>query len=488
MATTGRAGRLCGYVALLWLALASAWPLPARAQDGDARRDAEIAELRQTVNQLLQRIEVLEAERAPVPAAPVAAAAASTQASPPMPPAPMAVVPVASLATLDVEPSPLPAHDTFDEDDQSGARVDNEAPPGDALAGFFQIPGSETWLRLSGYAKLDAMVDSDDAGNSDQFIPSSIPVGDQRGKSQFNLHARQTRFTLEARRQTSAGQLRFFLQNDFFGSGGSYGYRLRHAWGQLGNTYVGFGWSAFMDLDSGVDTLDFGGPGAAPAARLASIRQYFPLAHGNQLILAAEHQSPDIRLDDPDARTRTAAPDLVLAARHEAEWGNMQLAGLLRYLSYDARDRSDSTMAGGAALTGSWGAQRGDYLVYGVVGGQGIAGYVGDLGGLDLDAVVEPGGDLQALREWGGWLGYTHLWNGRWRSTLTYGRLYLERDAVLDPTAFRRSDYAAANLVWAPAPSWSWGLELLYGKLQQQDGEDGEVMRLQTSLKYDFIR
>ncbi|HVJ39463.1 MAG TPA: DcaP family trimeric outer membrane transporter, partial [Stenotrophomonas sp.] len=475
----------------LWLAVVAALPLSAQAQSSDAKRDAEIAALKQTVNQLMQRIEVLEAERA-TPAAPVAARAADApapaSAAPAAPAVATVVVPVASLATLDVEPSPLPAHDSFDEDDQSTARVDNEAAPGDALAGFFQVPGSDTWLRLSGYAKLDAMVDSDDAGDSDQFITSSIPVGDQRGKSQFNMHARQTRLTLEARRQTSAGQLRFFLQNDFFGSGGSYGYRLRHAWGQLGNTYVGFGWSAFMDLDSGADTLDFAGPGAVPVARLASIRQYFPLAHGNQLILAAEHQSADIRLDGDDARTRTAAPDLVLAARHEADWGNVQLSGLLRYLSYDATARSDSTIAGGAALSGSWGAQSGDYLVYGVVGGEGIAGYVGDLGGLDLDAVVDPEGDLQALREWGAWLGYTHLWNGRWRSTLTYGRLYLERDAVLDPSAFRRSDYAAANIVWAPAPSWSWGLELLYGKLQQQDGEDADAMRLQTSLKYDFIR
>jgi len=468
-------------------------PFAAQAQRTDAQRDVEIAQLKQTVNQLMQRIDVLESERAQAPAAAPAAAAVGTGATPatttaPAPPPAVAVAPVASITTVGVEPSPLPVHDSMDEDDQSGARVDNEAPPGDTLAGFFQIPGTETWLRLSGYAKLDAMDDSDDAGDSDQFITSAIPVGEQRGDTLFNMHARQTRLTLEARRETSAGQLRFFLQNDFFGSGGSYGYRLRHAWGQLGNTYVGFGWSAFMDLDSGADTLDFAGPGAVPLARLASVRQYFPLSHGNQLILAAEHQSPDIRLDDPDSRARTSAPDLVLAARHEADWGNVQLAGLLRYLSYDAANRSDSTMAGGAALTGSWGAQRGDYLVYGVVGGQGIAGYVGDLGGLDLDAVVEPGGDLQALQEWGGWIGYTHLWNGSWRSTLTYGRLYLERDAVLDPTAFRRSDYAAANVIWSPAPSWSWGLELLYGKLQQQDGQDGDAMRLQTSLKYDFIR
>ncbi len=485
---------------VLSAAIALALPAAAQAQSTDAQRDAEIARLRQTVDNLMQRIEVLESERAtPAPAAvatgtgngPPAAAPATppgTAVTPSTPAPTVAAVPVASLATLGVEASPLPAHTPFDEDDQAGGRPDNEAPPGDNLEGFFAIPGTTTWLRLSGYAKLDAMMDDDDAGDSDQFITSDIPVGAQRGDARFNMHARQTRFTMEARRETSAGQLRFLLQNDFFGSGGSYGYRLRHAWGQLGNTYAGFGWSAFMDLDSGPDTLDFAGPGASPSARLASIRQYFPLRGGNQIILAAEHRAPEITYDDPDGRSRTAAPNLVLAARHEADWGNVQLAGLLRYLSYDAPGNSDSSVAGGAALTGSWGHDSGDYVVYGVMGGQGIAAYVGDLGGLDLDAVVDARGQLDTLQTWGGWLGYTHLWNSRWRSTLTYGRLYLERDTLLAASAFRRSDYAAANVVWEPAPSWSWGLELLYGKLQQQDGESGDAMRLQTSLKYDFIK
>ncbi len=473
---------------LLWLAIVTALPLSAQAQSSDARRDAEIAQLKQTVNQLMQRIEVLEAERALPAAAPTAATVTSPQAASPGTGA-TAVVPVASLATLDVESSPLPAHDSFDEDDQSGARVDNEAAPGDALAGFFQIPGSETWLRLSGYAKLDAMVDNDDAGDSDQFITSSFSgrrparqvavqhacAADPPGPCKHGARPAPASCASSCRTISSAPAAAMAIACAM--PGGSSATPMSASAGRRSWTWT-----------RAPIALDFAGPGAVPVARLASIRQYFPLAHGNQLIVAAEHQSPDIRLAGDDARTRTAAPDLVLAARHEADWGNVELAGLLRYLSYDATGRSDSTMAGGAALTGSWGAQRGDHLVYGVVGGEGIAGYVGDLGGLDLDAVVAPGGDLQTLREWGAWVGYTHLWNGRWRSTLTYGRLYLERDAVLDPTAFRRSDYAAANIVWAPAPSWSWGLELLYGKLQQQDGEDADAMRLQTSLKYDFIR
>ncbi|WP_367345955.1 DcaP family trimeric outer membrane transporter [Stenotrophomonas bentonitica] len=472
-------------------------PGAAAAQTRDASQDAEIQRLRQTVEMLTSRIQALEAGQAgTTPAAP-AVATAPPPAAPPSA-APVASVPAAPLLAatpeaLKVPESPLPTRETFDEDEQASARVDNEVPPGDELEGFFQIPGTGTWLRLGGYAKLDAMFDSGDAGDSDQFITSEIPVDGGRDSTRFNMHARQTRLTIEGRRETGAGQLRFLVQNDFFGSGGSYGYRLRHAWGQLGNTYVGFGWSAFMDLDSGPDTLDFAGPPASPSARLASIRQYFPLGNGNQIILAAEHRAPELQFNGVTQRSRTAAPNLVLAARHEAGWGSLQASGLLRYLAYDSakdsNEGSDSTTAGGLALSGTWGGgDNGDYVVFGAVGGEGIAAFLGDLGGLNLDGIVDPQGDLKLLQQYGGWVGYTHHWSQRWRSTLTYSRLYLEREDLLDPSVFRRSDYAAANIVWQPAPSWSWGAELLYGKLQEQSGESGDVFRLQTALKYDFVK
>ena len=399
-------------------------------------------------------------------------------------PAPAAAARVAPAAPAE---SPLPDRVTMDEDAEAAARADNVLPPGqEGLEGYFPIRGTDTWLRLSGYAKLDAMHDSDDAGSSDMLITSAIPAGAQDGHRVFNMHARQTRMTLEARRPTDRGWLRFVLQNDFFGSGGSYGYRLRHAYGQLGNTYAGYGFSAFMDLDSGPDTLDFAGAGAMPSARLASVRQYFPLRGGNQLFVAAEHNPPE--LTGPGAfDERTTLPNVLLGARHEGDDGHLQATLLLRHLGYDGDTGSDEAAAAGLTVSGSWDAGSG-YLVYGAVGGGGIAGYVGDLGGLGLDAVIDADGSLEVLDEWGAWVGYTYPWSWRWRSTLAYGRLYLERSDLLDPGAFHRSDYAAANLVYSPAPSWSWGLELLYGKLGLQDGTDGDVFRLQTSLKYDFIK
>ncbi|TWI06285.1 porin-like protein [Luteimonas cucumeris] len=462
---------------------------------------AEISSLRQTVEALLQRVAALEAEKkqlaqpAAMPQRDTASdneeAAARIDASPQG--AVAATMPSAPQDTAEALGLPhpvMPEHPTIDEDADSAARLDNEPPPNDpTLAGFMLIPGTDTRIRIGGYAKLDVIADSDDAGDSDLLITSAIPAGAQSGHRSVNMHARQTRFNFEARRPTSVGTLRFFLENDFYGSGGRYGYNLRHAFGQIGNTYAGYGWSAFMDLDSGADTIDFAGPGAAPFGRVASLRQGFDLGHGRSLTIAAEHAEAEITaLDDGSAHGVSKAPNLVLAARQEGSWGHLQAAALLRRLDYLGDLDSDSATGAGITVSGSLLTTDRDMLVFGGIYGKGISAYLGDILGIGLDAAVDNDGNLQTLRSSGGWAAYTHYWNARWRSNLVYGQLRLQDSALLADTAFRESQYAAANLIWSPVPSWTMGLELLYGQLERQDGIDGDLTRLQGTLKYDFIK
>ena len=64
----------------------------------------------------------------------------------------------------------------------------------------------------------------------------------------------------------------------------------------------------------------------------------------------------------------------------------------------------------------------------------------------------------------------------------------LERNAALAADAFRQSRYGVFNLIWSPAPSWTMGMELLYGRLEQQGGARGDTVRVQGSLQYNFIK
>ena len=46
----------------------------------------------------------------------------------------------------------------------------------------------------------------------------------------------------------------------------------------------------------------------------------------------------------------------------------------------------------------------------------------------------------------------------------------------------------SVNLIWAVSPSFSVGVEALYGRHELQDGQDADVTRLQASVKYDFVK
>ncbi|HDS1581378.1 TPA: porin [Stenotrophomonas maltophilia] len=475
-------------VAVLSLACLTALAItPAYAQQ-EGQEDAQalrrdIAAMRQALEGMQQRLDRLEQRDG-------AGVAATVQA-----PAPMAAA--ASAANLlhptqvpGVAQPVLPQRESVADPSTAASRPDSAAGPTDPdLKGFFAIPGTDTVIRIGGYAKLDAIADSRAAGDEDQFIPSSMPVaGSHRDVSNFNIHAKQTRFSFEARRPTTHGNLRFYLENDFFGSSDGYAFRLRHAYGQLGNTYAGYGYSSFMDPDSLPDTLDFAGPGGAGYLLVAGIHHSFAMGKGNTLTVAAEDPKTELAGASEARVAVNRLPDVTVTARMERDWGHLQLGAVARSLAYDGDGERDRRMAGGLQLSGSASFGERDLLLFGALGGRGLSRYTADLTGSGLDAVVDVDGHLDALDLHGGFVGYTHYWSELWRSNLIFGQLTLERNAALAADAFRQSRYGVFNLIWSPAPSWTMGMELLYGRLQQQGGARGDTVRVQGSLQYNFIK
>ena len=93
--------------------------------------------------------------------------------------------------------------DTMNE--ESLARRDRETLLGSELPGLHATLRTRTWVRLGGYAKIDAITDSTKVGNPNMFITGKIPVQGENdfGKDEhFALHAKQTRLNLELRSPT----------------------------------------------------------------------------------------------------------------------------------------------------------------------------------------------------------------------------------------------------------------------------------------------
>lgn len=382
--------------------------------------------------------------------------------------------------------SDLPIRNTIGDELTGVARADTAAPPNDPeLRGFIPIPGTETMIKLGGFAKVNAIYDFGPAGNTDKLVTATIPIGGGNAHN-ANLDANATRFSFDVRRPSALGPLRFYLENDFYGGAGSTAFRLRQAHGQVGNTYAGYGYSAFTNSDAFPETLDDEGPNAEALLRVAAIRQIWKLGGGATATLSVEDPSSDLTLGS----SRTAAqpaPDVVGALRLEQSWGHVQTSAVLRRLGYSEGDRDESAFGYGLNLSGLF-KLGGDFAMAGVTYGDGVGRYLNDLGGRGYDGLIQPDGDVRTLSAYGGYLGYTRHWSPRWRSNLVGGVVVLERDGLLDPTAFRSSGYGAVNLIWAVSPSFSVGVEALYGRHELQNGQDADVTRLQASLKYDFVR
>lgn len=486
-----------------WLALAAGmacFSMGAQAQDsGEAQLRKENAQLRAEVDALrdvvkrmgerLDAVETAQVQKAPPAPVPPAEAVPGSQSI-------VATLPAEKVSTataVGVPASRLPSQNSVADQGAGASRVNNAPPPTDPeLKGFFDVPGTETKIRIGGYAKLDAIADNHDAGNDEQFIPGAFPAGStSRDHEHFNMHARQTRFTFEARRPTEYGSLRFYLENDFYGGdANSYQFHLRHAYGQIGNTYAGYGYSAFMDADALPDTLDFAGPGGQMFVLQPGIHQAFPFGEGNSLTISGERPQSEVAstITRADMKGATRVPDLVVALRRERDWGHVQAGMLLRRLGY-TDGKSDGYATGwGVALSGTFALIDKDLLMISGVYGKGIARYLSDTSGSRLDATVDDAGRLHARKAWGWYGAYTHYWSQQWRSNLVYGQARVPSNHLNDDTAFAMTDYAALNMIWSPTPTWTMGMELLHGTLEQRNGSRANDTRLQGSVQYSFIK
>ncbi|GLQ45702.1 hypothetical protein GCM10007862_07530 [Dyella lipolytica] len=494
-------GTMKGLSGLLMLAALS----PAFAQSDTRKLQKEVDDLQATVKELQAEVKALKAEQTkPAQPTPPAAIVVAPSPAPPTTTTPataLTAVPTEQVDAMqmgDATRSPLPPQQSVSENADSASRIDNEAPPTDPdLKGFVRIPGTQTIVRLGGYAKLDTIYDTGSIGTPDFFATSAIPVPAPHNDSgNFNMQARQTRFNLDIRRPTIFDEsMRFYFESDFYGGGnGAYGFRMRQAYGQLGNTYAGFGWSAYTDTDALPDTLDFAGPGGAIAPRQAGIHQFFRLSETNSVTIAAEQPSSEVSAYAIGSNVHGTqhAPDLILVGRTEHDWGHLQLGGVLRELGYTNYQESRSVLGGGASLTSSFKmgtfSSYSDLLMFGTNWGKGIARYIADTGGLNLDAVVGPDGKLHALTGWGAYAAYTHYWGGNWRSNLVYGVARIQQSPWLATYDFHDSYYGAANLIWSPVPTLTVGLELLHGRLLEQDNRYNDDTRIQGSLQYSFIK
>jgi hypothetical protein len=348
-----------------------------------------------------------------------------------------------------------------------------ELPPG-----WLQIPKTPVRLKIGGYVKFDLIHDFNPINSPDFFDVTKIPTDGSEGES-THMHAKETRLFLDFRSPSKVGELRAYVEGDFYGTSGAF--RLRHGYVEIaGKWLAGQTWTNFMDESMIPPTLDFEKPGAYAFARHGLLRYKISTSKESYLALAVEEPSATAQI--PSGKTESPLPDFTARYRITKHWGHLQLsafAGMLRYRPV-TDDTQDVTLYGGN-VSGQLNVLEKDKLSFQVLYGPGIARYRSG-----VSAAVDDDGQLEALTGFGYTVTYLHAWSSAFTSLVVYN--WGEDDNISGQplSSISNASYVAVNLLWHFTDNAFAGVEYLYGTREDIDTNSGEANRLQFSVRYSF--
>jgi len=384
-----------------------------------------------------------------------------------------------------------------------------------SMPGSILIPGTDTSVKLYGNVRVDATYDTagrnNDIRNNDWASavfaqPLDSNSANLQRKDQFYGTARASRLGLVSSTPTPLGELEIKLEadfnapNDYMGELGSNGvmFRLRHAYGRLGNLLVGQTWSNFIDLRSYPETVDFNPSGDVTLIRQAQLRYTIPLG-GTALALSVENPESLSTLPPLQTLSNDGHNDFNRMPDFTANWSwNSEHAHLsLRAATMEYRNDHHSKRGYALGVSGSSKVGPG-LLVAGVQGGEGVGRYMFNA---VLQGATETGTEsgLQLWKAVGTHLGYTMPWTSTLRSNFILSRTVFANNATADAyqrgiwsgkvdefVPNKRVDQAFVNLFWNATKNIEVGLEYAWGQRLTFSNERGTQQRINAMIQYNL--
>jgi hypothetical protein len=371
-----------------------------------------------------------------------------------------------------------------------------------------QPPAAPTpTFEIYGFAMLDNgyQFKQNDPAWFDVLRPTKLPsFADQFGADgRWFSSVRQSRLGVRSSLPTDLGELKTVFEFELFGTGvdaGQTTFRLRHAYGELGEFGAGQTWSPFMDPDVFPNSIEYWGPTGMVFFRNVQVR-WMPKGIPN-LMFAFERPGASAdqgvvadRIELQNVKARFPLPDVSGAYKAARDWGYVRAAFLVGEMKWDDTladqfDLSGSATRWGINLSSNVKVNK-DTLRLQYVFGDGIENYMNDAP-VDVGIKSNPGNPTKpivgtALPVQGLVLFYDHTWSELFSSSVGYSRIDISNSDGQTPDAFKNGQYALFNLLYTPVKNFMVGGEFQWGKRENfHDGFSSDDFRLQFSFKYNF--
>jgi hypothetical protein len=387
----------------------------------------------------------------------------------------------AQQTTIAATTPPTPADEPVDQGtqgkpEQNAAQgTETAAPDGFRMGAFVFKPG--------GRVKLDVIRDFKPIGSEDSFDPRTIPL-DGSSATNSNVHAKETRLSLDIRGMAENRELRMFIETDFYGT--SSALRLRHAYGGYGGLLAGQTWSTFMDDDNLPRTIDFEAPTAFAQIRQAQARWTQKLKETITWSAAVEDNKSAIGVPtDIPGKAEYPMPDLVTRFRFDVPRGHVTTSAFLGEASFrPTNGDTDSVSLWGTMASAKFTTFGRDY-VYGVfTTGEGIGRYRGG-----TTAIPDDTGALHAIGGNAYMAGYEHFWSERWSTNAVYSVAGTWDQDFFTSAVTKELQYGAVNVLYWFLGDRAWtGVEYIYGRKEVygESNDSGSAHRLQYAVRFNL--
>src|SRR5690554_1907855 len=323
----------------------------------------------------------------------------------------------------------------------------------------FEFEAGDTTATIYGFAKLDMIYDVDNDLGGLAARPRILIDGQPGSDGHTTMHAYESRIGFRTVTPAGGSQLRTQIEVDWFDNAPDGGdLRLRHAFGSWNGILAGKTWTNFGSLLGMTPTVDLAPqPGQSKIGRKAQLRYSWQNWH-----VALENPDPEDYTDTVARGFNPARGGYV--AQENAKTGLPDLT--LRYQS----------QAAGLPLRGAltWGDGIGEYLQ----NNPSAPGYW-------------DGERIETIEAWGANVGMS-LTAGPGAINLGYGISKADLDDALEAGlagvegANERFEAVHLNYIWSPMERVSYGIEAGYHTRKVANGRDGDALRLQGMVRYDF--